>query len=112
MRVASVVTSRVSESPAAAPTAAAEADARLEPGISQAPPLPAELPLLTAHGCGFGTPGRMDELEARWAAMLWSHDLPLEAASRDHSFAPDTTVTAAEVPHLQPWPWPWPWPWP
>ena len=96
MRVASVVTSTAPES-SAAPTAAADADASQEPVVSQAPPLPAEPELLTAHGCGFGAPGRIDELEARWAAMLWSHELPLEAASRDHSFAPDAIVTAAEI---------------
>ena len=68
------------------------------------PPLPPEPPLLTAHGCGFGTGGRVDELEARWSAMLCARELPLEPASRDPSFEPDVHVTqeeAAALPQLR-----------
>ena len=60
-------------------------------------PLPPEPPLLTAHGCGFGTGGRVDELEARWSAMLCARELPLEPASRDPSFEPDVHVTQEEA---------------
>jgi len=80
-----------------APPLAAEASPPDEPPLLPAvasslpaeapPPLPDEPPLLTAQGCGFGAAGRLDELEARWAAMLSAHDLPLEVTSHD----PDAT---------------------
>ena len=97
MRVATVALSEAPERPASAPTAAADAQGSPEPHqVSEAPPPPPEPPLLTAHGCGFGTGGRVDELEARWSAMLCARELPLEPASRDPSFEPDVLVTAEE----------------
>ena len=98
MRVATVALSEAPERPASAPTAAADAQGSPEPGqLSEAPSLPPEPPLLTAHGCGFGTGGRVDELEARWSAMLCARELPLEPASRDPSFEPDVHVTTEEA---------------
>ena len=97
MQVATVALSEAPERPASAPPAAADAQGSPEPGqLSEAPSLPPEPPLLTAHGCGFGTGGRVDELEARWSAMLCARELPLEPASRDPSFEPDVLVTAEE----------------
>ena len=52
---------------------------------------------LFTSGCGFGTGGRVDELEARWSAMLCARELPLEPASRDPSFEPDVHVTTEEA---------------
>ena len=94
MRVATVALSEAPERLASAPTAAADAQGSPVPDqLGEAPPLPPEPPLLTAHGCGFGTGGRVDELEARWSAMLCARELPLEPASRDPSFEPDVHVT-------------------
>ena len=98
MRVATVALSEAPEPPASAPTAAADAQGSpASDQVSEAPPLPPEPPLLTAHGCGFGTGGRVDELEARWSAMLSAHELPLEPASRDPSFEPDVVITGEEA---------------
>lgn len=98
MQVATVALSEAPERPASAPTAAADAQGSPAPDqLSEAPPLPPEPPLLTAHGCGFGTGGRVDELEARWSAMLCARELPLEPASRDPSFEPDVHVTQEEA---------------
>ena len=93
-----VATVALLEAPESAPTAAADAQGSPAPDqLSEAPPLPPEPPLLTAHGCGFGTGGRVDELEARWSAMLCARELPLEPASRDPSFEPDVHVTQEEA---------------
>ena len=65
-----------------------------QPTSSAADDLPAEPPLLTADVCGFYLPGRVDEIEARWAQMV---DLPLEEESRDFSLASTSTTSVTDV---------------